>query len=59
MARTARADIEVKWYDVFSGWSRADREIALRVLTELHKRLPEPKKTKAEEKAEPQGSLIA
>lgn len=63
MARTAKADIESRWYDVFTAWPRADREVALRVLAELHKRLPEPKKTKAEEKAEekaePQGSLIA
>jgi hypothetical protein len=59
MARTAKADIESRWYDVFSAWTRADREIALRVLTELHKRLPEPKKGKAaDDKTEPQGSLL-
>jgi hypothetical protein len=56
MARTAKDDIEKRFYDVFSGWTRADREIALRVMTELHKRLPEPKKGKAD--AEPQGSLL-
>jgi hypothetical protein len=73
MARTAKTDIESRWYDVFSAWARADREIALRVLTELHKRLPEPKergkkevtaddaadpKKNAAIRAEPQGSLL-
>jgi hypothetical protein len=63
MARTAKVDIESRWYDVFTGWPRADREIALRVLTELHKRLPEPKKAKGGDAekpdADPQGSLIS
>ena len=61
MARVAKSDIESRWYDVFSSWPRADREVALRVLAELHKRLPEPK-TRAKEPtpaAEPQGSVIS
>lgn len=39
MARVAAVDIEKRWYDVWSGWDKADREIAMRVLAQLHPRL--------------------
>jgi len=48
MARTAKNDIESRWYDVFSAWSKEDRAVALKVLTQLHKRLPDGTTKKAE-----------
>ena len=47
MARTTKADIESRWYDVFSAWSKEDRVIALKVLTQLHARLPDRTTKKA------------
>ena len=48
MARTAKKDIESRWYYVFSAWSKEDRAIALKVLTQLHARLPDGTTKKAE-----------
>jgi hypothetical protein len=48
MARTAKKDIESRWYDVFSAWSKEDRAIALKVLTQLHARLPDGATKKTE-----------
>ena len=53
MARTAKADIESRWYDVFSAWSKEDRAIALKVLTQLHARLPDRTTKKAAPPAPP------
>jgi len=53
MARIAKKDIESRWYDVFSAWSKEDRAIALKVLTQLHARLPD-KPTKEAESAQPE-----
>lgn len=47
MARTAKADLEQRWFDCFVGWDRADREAALRVLTTLHRTLPDKPAKKA------------
>jgi len=29
MARTSRENLESHWYDLFSSWDKADREIAI------------------------------
>jgi hypothetical protein len=47
MARTAKKDIESRWYDVFSAWGKEDRAIALRVLATLHEHLPDDPAKKA------------
>lgn len=46
MAGRTRIEMEDRWYDVFSGWDRADREAALKVITALHRRLPDDPKQK-------------
>ena len=45
---STKENLESRWYDVFSGWTKADREAALRVLMTLHRHLPEAP-TKANE----------
>jgi hypothetical protein len=53
MARRPKIEMEDRWYDVFSGWTQADREAALKVLATLHRHLPDTTKDKpAEEKPE-------
>jgi len=54
MARIARADIESRWYDVFSSWKKADRAAAIKVLMALHPRLPDDPR----EKEEPEDSAV-
>lgn len=40
MARTSAVDLEKRWYDLFSGWDKDDRAVAMKVLAQLHPRLP-------------------
>ena len=59
MARTAKLDIESRWYDCFARWPKADREAALKVLATLHQHLPDAPKKKAEpEQAELPGAKV-
>lgn len=46
MARVSKDDLEARFYDVFSGWDKADREAALKVLATLHRHLPADTKAK-------------
>ena len=55
---SSNADTESRWYDVFSTWTRSDREAALKVLGTLHRHLPDkPGKTAPSEPEAAQQSL--
>ena len=52
MARVSKDDLEARWYDLFSSWTHADREAAMKVLATLHRHLPADPKAKPPKPAE-------
>ena len=50
--RTSKADMEKRWFDIFSSWDRADRDAALKVLETLNRHLPANPRKGADDDAE-------